>query len=50
LGNHGLEEPLRSINNISGLVGAGLLFAGISGHCGLARLLAVMPWNKKGAR
>lgn len=35
---------------LSGLVGAGLLFAGISGHCGLARLLTVMPWNKKGAR
>ena len=27
-------------------VGAGLTFAGISGFCGMARLLAVMPWNK----
>jgi rhodanese-related sulfurtransferase len=27
-------------------VGAGLVFAGISGFCGMARLLAVMPWNK----
>jgi rhodanese-related sulfurtransferase len=26
-------------------VGAGLVFAGISGFCGMARLLAVMPWN-----
>jgi rhodanese-related sulfurtransferase len=27
-------------------VGAGLTFAGVSGFCGMARLLAVMPWNK----
>jgi rhodanese-related sulfurtransferase len=27
-------------------VGAGLLFAGVSGFCGMARLLALMPWNK----
>lgn len=27
-------------------VGAGLTFAGITGFCGMARLLAVMPWNK----
>jgi rhodanese-related sulfurtransferase len=27
-------------------VGAGLVFAGVSGFCGMARLLAVMPWNK----
>jgi rhodanese-related sulfurtransferase len=31
---------------LSGFVGAGLAFAGISGFCGMARLLAVMPWNK----
>lgn len=31
---------------LSGAVGAGLLFAGISGFCGLARLLNLMPWNK----
>ncbi|WBM71548.1 rhodanese family protein [Buttiauxella sp. WJP83] len=31
---------------LSGFVGAGLLFAGISGFCGMARLLAMMPWNK----
>ena len=28
------------------LVGTGLTVAGISGFCGMARLLAVMPWNK----
>ena len=27
-------------------VGAGLMFAGVSGFCGMARLLALMPWNK----
>lgn len=26
--------------------GAGLLFAGVSGWCGLARLLALAPWNR----
>ncbi len=28
-------------------VGAGLTFAGLSGWCGMAKLLGVMPWNKK---
>ena len=32
---------------LSGFIGAGLLFAGISGFCGMARLLAVMPWNRR---
>ncbi len=31
---------------LSGAIGAGLLFAGISGFCGLARLLNLMPWNR----
>lgn len=31
---------------LCGLVGAGLLFAGLTGFCGMARLLALMPWNK----
>ena len=31
---------------LSALVGAGLAFAGISGWCGMARLLALMPWNR----
>ena len=31
---------------LSWCVGAGLVFAGISGFCGMARLLALMPWNK----
>jgi rhodanese-related sulfurtransferase len=32
---------------LSGLVGAGLVFAGISGTCGLAHLLRLMPWNRR---
>lgn len=31
---------------LSGFVGAGLVFAGVSGTCGMAKLLALMPWNK----
>jgi rhodanese-related sulfurtransferase len=27
-------------------VGVGLVFAGVSGFCGLARLLAQLPWNR----
>jgi rhodanese-related sulfurtransferase len=34
---------------LSGFVGAGLLFAGVSGFCGMARLLALMPWNRRAA-
>jgi rhodanese-related sulfurtransferase len=33
---------------LSGFVGAGLMFAGISGWCGMARLLGLMPWNRRG--
>ncbi|MBI2715753.1 MAG: rhodanese family protein [Rhizobiales bacterium] len=32
---------------LSGFVGAGLLFAGVNGFCGMARLLTVMPWNRR---
>ena len=31
---------------LSGFVGAGLVFAGASGWCGMAVLLARMPWNR----
>jgi len=30
-------------------VGAGLAFAGISGFCGMAHVLALMPWNRQAA-
>lgn len=32
---------------LSGFVGAGLIFAGITDYCGMGLLLAKMPWNKK---
>ena len=32
---------------LSAFLGAGLLYAGISGNCMLASLLTKMPWNKK---
>lgn len=31
---------------LAGFVGAGLAFAGITGFCGMARMLAAMPWNR----
>ncbi|MFC3674451.1 rhodanese-like domain-containing protein [Ferrovibrio xuzhouensis] len=32
---------------LSGFVGAGLMTAGLTGFCGMARLLALMPWNRR---
>jgi rhodanese-related sulfurtransferase len=32
---------------LSGFVGAGLVFAGVSGTCAMARLLQLAPWNRK---
>ncbi|MBX9926784.1 MAG: rhodanese family protein, partial [Hyphomicrobiaceae bacterium] len=32
---------------LSGFVGAGLMFAGATGWCGMAKLLAAMPWNRR---
>ncbi|MBA14983.1 MAG: hypothetical protein CMN73_01335 [Sphingomonas sp.] len=34
---------------LSAFVGAGLTFAGVSGWCGMAKLLAIMPWNRPAA-
>lgn len=31
---------------LSGFVGAGLVFAGVTGFCGMARLLVHAPWNR----
>ena len=31
---------------LGGFVGAGLMFAGATGTCGMASLLALMPWNR----
>lgn len=32
--------------SVSAFVGAGLMVAGATGWCGMARLLRIMPWNK----
>jgi Rhodanese-related sulfurtransferase len=32
---------------LSGFAGAGLMFAGVTGSCGMANLLRVMPWNRR---
>lgn len=32
---------------LSGFVGAGLILAGVTGFCGMARLLNIMPWNRR---
>jgi len=32
---------------LTGFFGAGLTFAGLSGYCGLAVLMAKMPWNQR---
>ncbi|RYE01488.1 MAG: DUF2892 domain-containing protein [Sphingomonadales bacterium] len=32
---------------LTAFVGAGLAFAGITGWCGMARLLRIMPWNRR---
>jgi rhodanese-related sulfurtransferase len=32
---------------LSGFVGAGLVFAGTTGFCGMARILGLMPWNRR---
>ena len=39
-----LVSPLFIL--LSASVGTGLVFAGVSGWCGLASVLAVMPWNR----
>ncbi|MGO4572554.1 rhodanese family protein [Microvirga sp. 2TAF3] len=34
---------------LSGFVGAGLVFAGVTGTCGMARILSLAPWNRRTA-
>lgn len=39
-----LVSPL--FYGLAAFVGAGLTFAGVTGFCGMAKLLALMPWNR----
>jgi rhodanese-related sulfurtransferase len=34
---------------LAAFVGAGLMLAGATGFCGMARLLALAPWNRRRA-
>jgi rhodanese-related sulfurtransferase len=34
---------------LSAFIGGGLVFAGVTGACGMARLLLLMPWNRPAA-
>lgn len=34
---------------LAAFVGAGLTFAGATGYCGMARMLALAPWNRRTA-
>ena len=36
-----------SLRWVAVVVGAGLVFAGVTGHCGMAMVLARLPWNKR---
>ena len=38
---------LPSFYGLAAFVGAGLMFAGITGTCAMARLLRWMPWNRQ---
>ena len=42
-----LVDP--AFHALSAFVGAGLVFAGVSGFCGMAKLLALLPWNRAAA-
>ena len=33
---------------LSGFIGAGLIFAGLTDWCGMGMLIAMMPWNQRG--
>jgi hypothetical protein len=37
----------RAFFGLSGFVGAGLIFAGITDICGLCHVLALLPWNRR---
>lgn len=39
-----LVAPAFSL--LAGAIGAGLVVGGVSGWCGMAKLLALMPWNR----
>lgn len=46
----GPDPTWRSIGaGLAGFIGCGLVFAGVTDTCGMAMILARMPWNQKNA-
>lgn len=39
----------RAFFGLAAAIGAGLTFAGLTGFCGLARVLVFLPWNRRPA-
>lgn len=46
----GLSFVHPAFAGLSGFVGAGLVFAGVTDTCGMGLLLARMPWNRRPAK
>ncbi|MBY0459619.1 MAG: DUF2892 domain-containing protein, partial [Gemmataceae bacterium] len=46
----GLSFVHEAFLGVSGFVGAGLVFAGVTDTCGMGLLLARMPWNRRGEK
>ena len=42
----GIFSGIPELLYVTGFIGMGLAFAGLTGTCGLASLLALMPWNR----
>ena len=45
-----LSRSLLDQLGLTGFFGAGLFVAGVSGWCGMAKMLALMPWNRRTGR
>jgi rhodanese-related sulfurtransferase len=47
LGAFGPDPTVRAVGlGLAGFIGAGLVFAGVTDTCGMAMMLAKMPWNQ----
>ncbi|QBI22156.1 DUF2892 domain-containing protein [Egibacter rhizosphaerae] len=44
-----LGAAWRPARLVSAFVGGGLVFSGLTNTCGMARVLAKMPWNRRGS-
>ena len=46
----GIAHAVPAFHILTAIIGAGLLFSGLTGMCGMAALLKRMPWNTSTAR